>query len=63
MHLITLLLRSTTRTFSLKKLLNILQYTGLPIPIVAVSAAVSHEQYGINDRYANNCTYITVYVL
>ncbi|XP_065917797.1 latrophilin-like protein LAT-2 isoform X3 [Dysidea avara] len=23
---------------------------GLPIPIVAISAAVSHEQYGINDR-------------
>ena len=23
------------------------------MPIVAVSAAVSHEQYGINDRYKN----------
>ena len=29
----------------------ILQYAGLPIPIVVVSAAVSHEYYGINDRY------------
>ena len=29
----------------------ILLYIGLPIPIVAVSAAVSHEQYGLNDRY------------
>ena len=29
--------------------------TGLPIPIVAVSAAVSHEHYDINDRYGNNC--------
>ena len=26
-------------------------YIGLPIPIVAVSAAISHEYYGINDRY------------
>ena len=23
---------------------------GLPVPIVAVSAAISHEYYGINDR-------------
>ena len=24
---------------------------GLPFPIVAVSAAISHRYYGINDRY------------
>ena len=30
------------------------QCTGLPIPIVAVSAGVSHEYYGINDRYRMN---------
>ena len=29
-------------------------FSGLPIPIVAVSAAVSHEQYGINDMYVCN---------
>ena len=29
---------------------TLLLYVGLPIPIVAVSAAVSHEQYGFNDR-------------
>ena len=25
-------------------------FVGLPIPIVVVSAAISHEQYGLNDR-------------
>ena len=41
--------------------LNFLQYTGLPLPIVAVSAAVSNEYYGINDRYGKivyQCKYI-----
>ena len=27
----------------------LLQYTGLPIPIVIVSAIVSYEHYGIDD--------------
>ena len=31
--------------------LNFLLCIGLPIPIVATSASVSHEHYGINDRY------------
>ena len=31
--------------------LNILLlYTGLPLPIVIISAAVSHEHYGVNER-------------
>jgi len=25
--------------------------TGLPLPIVIISSAVSHEQYGNNDRW------------
>jgi len=28
----------------------ILPCVGLPVPIVVVSAAVSHEQYGLNNR-------------
>ena len=26
--------------------------TGLPIPIVAISAGIAHDQYGNNDRWA-----------
>jgi len=25
--------------------------TGIPIPIVAVSAGIAHDQYGINDMW------------
>jgi len=33
-------------------------HAGLPIPIIAISTAVSHEQYGINDRwYCLICIY------
>ena len=29
------------------------KYAGLPIPIVAVSAAVSHYQYGYKDKWVD----------
>jgi len=29
----------------------IIHTVGLPIPVVVVSGVLSHEQYGINDRY------------
>ena len=42
-------------------------FSGLPIPIVTVSAAVSHEQYGINDMYVCNyrvkCNTNTVWLM
>ena len=36
---------------------------GLPVPIVVVSAAISHEQYGINDRFKNMMHVHNLYVL
>ena len=39
----------------------IYKYVGLPIPIVVVSAGVSHEQYGLNDRYYVHHTYYISY--
>ena len=37
---------TNSNSIIISKFLN----AGLPIPIIVVSAAVSHEQYGINDR-------------
>ena len=39
-----------------------IQYTGLPIPIVVVSAALSHEYYGINDRYRKNYLLLQIFI-
>ena len=35
-------------------------FLGLPIPIVAISAGIAHEQYGINDRWVGNLQQYTV---
>ena len=38
---------------------------GLPVPIVTVSSAVLHKQYGDNDRYVVDhmgCSIISAYV-
>ena len=32
----------------------------MPIPIVAISAGIAHEQYGINDRYVYNKFYYSL---
>jgi len=32
---------------------HLVQCTGLPLPIVIISSAVSHEQYGTDDWYVN----------
>ena len=36
---------------------------GLPIPIVAISAGIAHEQYGINDRWVTSGDILTYRLL
>ena len=36
---------------------------GLPIPIVAVSAGIAHENYGINDRWVTSGTALLLVLL
>ena len=50
--------------YSIIHIIKCLAIIGLPIPIIVVSAAVSHEHYGINDKYTkNSCVCITINLL